>query len=85
MAGTAGTASRSDAASDVSLDREIEAVADVLQERGDMNRAELHVAVNARLWGPGRFRRALREAVQERRVKRVPGSRYGPGTPNRTA
>jgi hypothetical protein len=57
----------------------------VLRERGDMDRPDLRVAVNARLWGPGRFRRALNEAVEESRAKRVNGSRYGPGTRNRLA
>jgi len=33
-------------------------------------------AVNARTWGPGRFRRALRLAQSERRITRVGRNTY---------
>jgi hypothetical protein len=78
MVGTAGTASRHRAMSDVELDREVEALAHALAERGETDRAELARMVGARWWGPGRFRRALREAVQENRGTARRHHRFGP-------
>ncbi|MEA2324102.1 MAG: hypothetical protein QOD81_3952 [Solirubrobacteraceae bacterium] len=78
MVGTAGTASRHRAMSDVELDREVEALARALGERGETDRAELARMVGARWWGPGRFRRALREAVQENRGTARRHHRFGP-------
>jgi hypothetical protein len=34
--------------------------------------------VGARYWGPGRFRKALRDAVADGDVKRLSRDRYGP-------
>ncbi len=78
MVGTAGTASRSAAASDVALDREIEAVARTLAEHGAIAQDELIRLVGAREWGPGRFRVAVVEAIEEGRAMRVARHRYGP-------
>jgi MFS family permease len=58
------------------LDREIEAIGHAVAERGTLERQELARLVGARFWGPGRFRRALREAVEEGRVRRGPGATY---------
>jgi MFS family permease len=73
MLGTAGTASRYDAASERSLDHEIELVTRVVVEDGGVDRAELSRRLRARGWGPGRFRRALRHAVREGRVREAAG------------
>jgi hypothetical protein len=72
-------ASESDDTSD--LDREIEAVARALDEHGPTERRELWRLVGARYWGPGRFRAALREAVDEGHARRLSRSTFGP--PNR--
>jgi MFS family permease len=57
------------------IDREIDAIERAATE-GPMSREELARTVNARIWGPGRFRRALRLAQSERRVTRVGRDTY---------
>jgi MFS family permease len=57
------------------LDREIDAIEQATAD-GPKSREELARAVNARTWGPGRFRRALRLAQNERRVTRVGRNSY---------
>jgi MFS family permease len=81
--GTAGTTSRHTAASDVELDREIDALARALEERGPLARDELERLLDARRWGPRRFRRALRETLREERAARGPDRTYGPPTRSR--
>jgi MFS family permease len=80
MIGTAGTSSRHTAASDVELDREIEAVVQALNDAGPTSRRELARLLGARSWGPRRFRRALREAVREGRASAGKHRMYG-GSP----
>ncbi len=63
---------------DAVLDREIETIATVLDENGDTDRRELARLTGARHWGPGRFRQALREAVDEGRARQVSRSTYAP-------
>ena len=60
------------------LDREIETIATVVAELGPVDAARLARTTGAGSWGPGRFRTALREAVAEGRVVRLPGRRFGP-------
>ena len=60
------------------LDREIEVIERALQESGTLERRDLERRVGARFWGPGRFRAALREAVDEGRAQRFSRSSYGP-------
>jgi MFS family permease len=76
MIGTAGTASRHAAIAEYDLDREIGAIVRILGERGPASRAELAHRAGARAWGPGRFRRALREALREGRVAHGPSDGY---------
>ncbi|MFJ8075071.1 MFS transporter [Streptomyces sp. NPDC096176] len=78
MVGTAGTASRTSATAERHLDDEIEQVTHALQETGPTCRENLERAVDGRSWGPGRFRRALREAVRESRTRRLPNDVYAP-------
>jgi MFS family permease len=78
MVGTAGTASRYAAAADVALDQEIELLAHVLDERGEIGLDELEQIVNGPSWGPRRFPRAVRAAVAEGRATRVSRRGYGP-------
>jgi uncharacterized protein YcaQ len=84
MIGTAGPSSRFEAMAEEDLDREIEAIAVVIAERGPIGVDELRGGLAADGWGPGRFRTALREAVEEGRATRVGEERYGPvGTAHR--
>jgi MFS family permease len=76
--GTAGTASRYAASAAEDLDREVDLVAQALEENGEMDRAELARHVGGRAWGPRRFNAALRAAVGEGRARRVGRDRYGP-------
>jgi MFS family permease len=78
MLGTAGTSSHHAAVSDRELDRELEAIAGVLDRHRPTERSELAQRVNARDWGPWRFRAALHEAVEEGRAERLPHNCYGP-------
>jgi hypothetical protein len=84
MFGSASHWSADDSSED--LDREIDVIARALQERGPTERDELAELVGARYWGPGRFRVALREALEEGRVERLSRSTYAPaeGSPART-
>jgi MFS family permease len=78
MLGTAGTTSRYNAMAEEDLDREIESLDHALQERGPANEYELEVFVHGEFWGPGRFDDALREAIEEGRIRRLSRHRYGP-------
>jgi hypothetical protein len=60
------------------LDREIDMLQNALRERGELDRAALRDAVGHRSWGPGRFRRALREALRRRAIATPRRRRYGP-------
>jgi MFS family permease len=80
--GMLGTASRWTPALDDDLDREIEVIARALDERGATDREDLSKAVGGRYWGPGRFREALRAAVEEGRARRVSRSTYAPPDTN---
>src|SRR5690606_34714406 len=74
MMGTSGTPSRSKAAAERDLDREIDDLARATEE-GPVERLDLAERVGARGWGPGRFRRALTEATKEGCLVRLPHNR----------
>jgi hypothetical protein len=76
MQGTAGQADRHAAVSEQDLDTEIELLCAILADRGRCDPDELRRLAHAQAWGPGRFRSALREAVDEGRVRRVSGDGY---------
>jgi MFS family permease len=78
MVGSGTTDSRYTEAVALDFDREIAAVVLVLAEAGPLSRDELATRLGARGWGPGRYRRALREAVREGGAVRVASGRYGP-------
>jgi hypothetical protein len=78
MIGTSSTASRLAAMARENLDREIEMIARALEEHGPLERDELKRLVGGRYWGPGRFRNALRAAVEEGRARRESRTIYGP-------
>jgi MFS family permease len=65
------------------LQHEVEAIGRAVDEGGQFSRDDLYSAVHGRNWGPGRFRRALDEAVAAGRIRRVGRGRYEapePGT-----
>jgi hypothetical protein len=73
-----GTASRWAPTAEQDLDREIAEIARALDERGPTDRDQLAELVGARYWGPGRFRAALDEAVDEGRAQRLSRTTYAP-------
>jgi MFS family permease len=68
----------SGASAEGDLDREIDVIARALSEHGPTQRGELANLVGARYWGPGRFRAAIREAVDEGRARRLSRTTLGP-------
>jgi hypothetical protein len=61
---------------DLFLEREVDRIVAALTDAGPVRRHELAALIAARRWGPGRFRRALRVALEEGRVQRVGRERY---------
>jgi MFS family permease len=78
MVGTAGGERRSAAMADAALDREIQTLAALLEEFGASDEQRLAHRAHAGDWGPGRFRVALRLAVEEGRATHPSGDRYEP-------
>ena len=67
----------------VELQNEVEAIGRAVDEGGTISREELYRVVGGRRWGPGRFRRALDEAVSAGRIRRTGRGRFEapePGT-----
>jgi MFS family permease len=78
MVGTASASSRLLAKARQELDHEIDVIARALEEHGPLDREELKRLVGGRYWGPGRFREALRAAVEDGRATRQSRTVYGP-------
>jgi hypothetical protein len=62
---------------------EVEQIARAVADVGATTARGVSYLVGARYWGPGRFRRALREAEREGRIRRIGrgpmgGHLYGP-------
>jgi MFS family permease len=70
MVATSGTPSRLTSRALQDLDREIGIIVEALKQHGPLERDELKRLVGGRYWGPGRFRAALRAAVEEGLVRR---------------
>ncbi|WP_231627993.1 hypothetical protein [Streptomyces sp. Z38] len=60
------------------LDDEIEQITHALRETGPTSRERLEEAVGGRSWGPGRFRRALRESERESKARSLADGGYAP-------
>jgi len=60
------------------LEREMTLLEQALHDKGEMRRGELGDLLGCKYWGPGRFARALKEAVDEGRIKHTSFGRYGP-------
>ncbi len=58
------------------LQREVDAIARLLQDDGPLDRRSIAEAVRARYWGPGRFRLALREAMAQGKVRLAGRGRF---------
>ena len=58
------------------LQREVEAIGRAVDEDGPISSDELFRTVAARRWGPGRFRRALGEAIATGRIRRTGRGRF---------
>jgi MFS family permease len=58
------------------LQQEVEAIGRAVDEGGPVSRDELYRSVRGRRWGPGRFRRALDEAVATGRIRRTARGRF---------
>jgi MFS family permease len=67
----------------VEFNREVQAILTALEEHGEVDRRELARLVGARGWGPGRFRAALRGAVDSGGARPLSRSSFGP--PERSA
>jgi len=52
-----------------------------LKENGEMRRGELGKLLGCRYWGPRRFARALKQAVEEGRIRHTGFGRYAPADP----
>jgi MFS family permease len=63
------------------LQHEVEAIGRAVDEGGPISRDELARVVGGRRWGPGRFRRALGEAVATGRIRRSGHGRFEPPEP----
>jgi MFS family permease len=59
-------------AAETALDHEIETITRAVTEHEPMKARDLHRAVGARYWGPGEFRKAVREALADHRIERKP-------------
>ena len=64
---------------DEDLEREVGIISTALEENGPATRDKLERLVGGRYWGPGRFRRALREAVADGDIRRMSRSTYEAG------
>jgi MFS family permease len=60
------------------FDREVQAIVAALEEHGEVDRRDLARVVGARGWGPGRFRAALRGAVEVGGARPLSRSSFGP-------
>jgi hypothetical protein len=55
---------------DKDLDNEVEAILNLLREKGPMRSPEIRRALETKFWGPGRLRQALLEARDRGLVRR---------------
>jgi hypothetical protein len=60
------------------LEREMSLIERALKDQGEMRRSDLGDLLGCKYWGPGRFRRALKEAVEQGRIRHAGVGRYAP-------
>lgn len=63
---------------DRSHNEEIDEVAAALERYGPLGRRALEQAVRGRPWGPGRFRTAPKDTVEESRAQRLSSGAHTP-------
>jgi hypothetical protein len=61
---------------DAALDREVDSLRDALREDDELSRDALGDAVGRKAWGPGRFARAVREALRRGTITSPGRRRY---------
>jgi len=61
---------------DVDLEREVDAIVKLLEEKGPLGPTEIRRELETRFWGPGRLRAALAEARRRGLVRRAGRRRY---------
>jgi hypothetical protein len=62
------------------LEREMSLLQRALNDQGEMRRRDLGNLVGCKYWGPQRFSRALKTAVQQGRIEHRGFGRYGPAS-----
>jgi len=60
------------------LERELTLLERAVKDKGEMRRSELGDLIGCKYWGPERFSRALKAAVEQGRIKHTRIGRYGP-------
>jgi hypothetical protein len=60
------------------LEREMTLIERALEDQGEMRRGALGDLIGCKYWGPGRFARALKEAVEQGRIRHAGVGRYAP-------
>jgi hypothetical protein len=61
---------------DVDLDREIDAIVQLLEDKDPLGPTEIRRELETRFWGPGRLRGALAEARRRGLVRRAGRRKY---------
>ena len=62
------------------LEREVTLLERALADKGELRRGELGELIGCKYWGPGRFARALKAAVEQGRARHTGFGRYGPAS-----
>jgi hypothetical protein len=60
------------------LEREVTLLERAVADKGEMRRSELGEIVGCKYWGPQRYKRALKAATDQGRIKHTGFGRYGP-------
>jgi hypothetical protein len=60
------------------LEREVTLLERALKDKGEMRRSDLGELVGCKYWGPRRFSRALKTAVDQGRIRHSGVGRYAP-------
>ena len=56
---------------DMQVDAEVNDIARIVEERGVASRQRLMEMLHTNTWGPGRFQTAIRQALEQGRIKRI--------------
>jgi hypothetical protein len=81
LAGWAPTTARSEYDEDELefwTNREVSLIQNLLEDRGELSKAEIGDILACKYWGPMRFRQALKEGVNRGAFRRTGRGRYAP-------